>query len=79
MTALRRSTACAGALLGVLALTTAAPAVLTAPAAPQIVQQCQDPGRSWCGGDTFSIERYAPDGHYRDDGSIPLAEQETMR
>lgn len=39
------------------------------------VLSCQDPGLAWCGGNVHSIVRYAPDGHYRDDGSIPLAGQ----
>lgn len=92
MTPLRWAVALTIAVLSALwlhALVTAPAAViLTAPSGPQLVQQCQDPGRAWCGatggtpdrtettsGDTFSIERYAPDGHYRDDGSIPLAGQ----
>ena len=38
---------------------------------PTYVQTCHDPGLHWCGDNTFSLERYAPDGHYREDGSIP--------
>lgn len=79
MTPLRWAVALTIAVLSALwlhALATAPAAILVPTDGLQLVQQCQDPGRAWCGGDTFSIERYAPDGHYRDDGSIPLAGQE---
>ena len=68
----RRTRRAAAILAAVGSLLTGCGAVAVAQAAPSYVQSCTDPGRSWCGGDTFSVIRYVPDGHYRDDGSIPL-------
>lgn len=44
-----------------------------------VVQTCTDPGDTWCGGDTFSLLHYAPDGHYREDGTIPTSTTVTER
>lgn len=44
-----------------------------------VVQICQDPGRAWCGAGTYSRVHYVPDGHYREDGSIPTTISVTLR
>lgn len=71
----RRVIAGLGSAAAFVGMVAAIPGNYSAPAAPVYVLTCQDPGRAWCGGDVYAVERFAPDGHYREDGSIPLAGQ----